>query len=111
MAFENEEKPYLQPLPASPYEMAVWSTATIQPDYLITVEKIKYSVPYEFIGHSVDIRTTTKTIEVFFHNNRIASHIRRYGSSDPQILKEHMPDNHKRYLSWNRDTFLEWART
>lgn len=109
LAFENEEKPYLQPLPASPYEMAVWSTATIQPDYLITVEKIKYSVPYEFIGHSVDIRTTTKTIEVFFHNNRVASHIRRYGSSDPQILKEHMPDNHKRYLSWNKDTFLEWA--
>ncbi|MDX9918077.1 MAG: hypothetical protein RBT15_08695 [Gudongella sp.] len=109
LAFENEEKPYLQPLPASPYEMAVWSTATIQPDYLITVEKIKYSVPYEFIGHSVDIRTTTKTIEVFFHNNRIASHIRRFGFSDPQILNEHMPDNHKRYLSWNRDTFLEWA--
>lgn len=109
-AFEEEEKSFLQPLPASPYEMAVWSTATIQPDYLITVEKSKYSVPYEFIGHIVDIRYTSKTIEVFFQNNRIASHVRRYGAVDPQVLVEHMPDNHQRYLAWNKETFLDWAQ-
>ncbi len=108
-AFEKEEKSFLQPLPASPYEMAVWSTATIQPDYLITVEKNKYSVPYEFIGHTVDIRYTSKTIEVFFQNNRIASHVRRHGACDPQVLAEHMPENHQRYLAWNKETFLEWA--
>lgn len=101
---------FLQPLPASPYEMAVWSTATIQPDYLITVEKSKYSVPYEFIGHTVDIRYTSKTIEVFFQNNRIASHVRRYDAVDPQVLVEHMPDNHQRYLAWNKEAFLEWAQ-
>lgn len=110
-AFEEEEKSFLLPLPASPYEMAVWSTATIQPDYLITVEKCKYSVPYEFIGHTVDIRYTSKTIEVFFQNNRIASHVRRYGICDPQILPEHMPDNHRKFLTWNKDTFLDWAET
>lgn len=49
-AFIEEEKDFLMPLPASPYETAVWSTATIQPDYLITVGDCKYSVPYEFIG-------------------------------------------------------------
>lgn len=37
-AFLEEEKEYLKPLPASRYELAVWSTATIQTDYLITVE-------------------------------------------------------------------------
>lgn len=49
-AFIEEEKDFLMPLPASPYETAVWSTATIQPDYLIKVGDCKYSVPYEFIG-------------------------------------------------------------
>ena len=67
-AFEDEEKSYLLPLPASTYEIAVWATATIQPDYLITVDKIKYSVPYVFIGKEVNIRYTGKAIEVFFHN-------------------------------------------
>jgi transposase len=109
-AFE-EEKSFLQALPASPYEMAVWSTAKIQPDYLITVEKNKYSVPFEFIGHEVDIRYTSKTIEVFFQNNRIASHVRRYGSCDPEILPEHMPENHRKYLAYNKEAFLEWAES
>lgn len=108
-AFEDEEKSYLQPLPASHYEMAAWSTATIQPDYVITVGKVKYSVPYEFIGQKVDIRVTSKTIEVFYHHQRIASHIKKTGNHDPQILKEHMPDNHKRFLEYNKETFLEWA--
>ena len=108
-AFEEEEKSFLQALPALPFEMAVWATAKILYDYLITVDKNKYSVPYEFIGHIVEIRYTTKTIEVFFQNNRIASHIRRYGFCDPQILSEHMPENHRQYLSWNKEAFLEWA--
>lgn len=111
IAFEEEEKSFLLPLPASPYEMAVWSTATIQHDYLITVEKCKYSVPFVFVGQTVDIRYTSKTIEVFFQNNRIASHVRRHDSCDPQILPEHMPDNHRKFLEWNKDTFLEWAET
>ena len=29
------------------------------------------------IGEKVDIRATEKSIEVFYHNNRIASHVRR----------------------------------
>mgnify|MGYP000423508262 FL=1 len=33
--FIEKEKDFLMPLPAFPYETAVWSTATIQPDYLI----------------------------------------------------------------------------
>lgn len=64
-AFIEEEKDFLMPLPASPYETAVWSTATIQPDYLIKIGDCKYSVPYEFIGKKVDIRATENNIEVF----------------------------------------------
>jgi len=108
-AFEEEEQSFLMPLPASIYETAVWSTATIQPDYLITVGNCKYSVPYEFIGKSVDIRSTNNCIEVFYHNNRIASHTRKNSSMEPIYLPEHMPEKHQRYLTWNSETFLEWA--
>lgn len=65
-AFIEEEKDFLMPLPASPYETAVWSTAAIQSDYLMTVGNCKYSVPYEFIGKKVDFRTTENSIEVFY---------------------------------------------
>jgi len=108
-AFELEEKPFILPLPASAYELAVWSTATINADYLITVDKVKYSVPFDLIGQQVDIRYTSKVVEVFFHGNRMASHVRRYGVIDPVIIPEHMPENHRRYLEWGRDTFVSWA--
>ena len=65
-AFLNEEKPYLTPLPASPYELAVWSTAIVQSDYLISDGKNKYSVPFDLIGEEVNIRLTSRTVEVFF---------------------------------------------
>jgi transposase len=108
-AFVEEEQSYLLPLPASMYEIAVWAKATIQPDYLITVDRNKYSVPYEFIGKQVDIRYTGKAIEAFFHNNRIASHTRKYGISDPVILPEHMPEAHRQYLAYTATNFVEWA--
>lgn len=109
-AFIEEEKDFLIPLPASPYETAVWSTATIQPDYLITVGNCKYSVPYEFIGKKVDIRTTETSIEVFYHNNRIASHMRRVYSPEPVYIPEHMPENHRKFLEYNTESFLDWGK-
>lgn len=108
-AFLEEEKEFLMPLPASPYETAVWSTATIQPDYLITVGDCKYSVPYEFIGKKVDIRTTENSIEVFYHNNRIASHVRKEYSPNPVYVPEHMPESHRKYLAYSTELFLDWG--
>ena len=111
-AFLEEEKDMLLPLPASPYELAAWQKATVQYDYLIHVDKNKYSVPYEYIKHEVDVRVTSKVIEIFYHNHRIASHVRIYGEkNDPVVLPEHMPDNHKQYLAWNANHFVDWART
>ena len=109
-AFINEEKSFLKPLPASPYEPAVWSTATVQKDYLMTDGKNKYSVPFDLIGEKIDIRLTRNTIEAFFHGVRMASHPRPVKSlRDPIVVPEHMPENHRKYLSYNDDEFLAWA--
>lgn len=109
-AFEEEEKQFLMPLPASPYETAIWSKATIQPDYLIVVGDCKYSVPYEYIGKEVEIRSTEKTVEVFYQGHRIASHIRKTYSPDPIYVPEHMPEKHRKFLTYNAEHFEDWAR-
>ena len=110
-AFLEEERDFLMPLPASPYETAVWSTATIQPDYLITVGNCKYSVPYEFIGKKVDIRAAENSIEVFYHGDRIASHVRKMYAPEPIYLPEHMPENHRKFLEYNTERFLDWGKS
>ena len=45
----TEEKLFLLPLPAAPFELAAWKVATVQYNYHISVERINYSVPYEYI--------------------------------------------------------------
>lgn len=111
-AFQNEEKEFLKRLPASPYELAVWSTAMVHNDYLISDGKNKYSVPFDLIGQEVSVRLTSTTVEAFFNGSRIASHPREEKKLRHPIIKiEHMPDNHKKYLSYNKDAFLEWAQS
>ena len=110
-AFLEEERDFLMPLPASPYETAVWSTATIQPDYLITVGNCKYSVPYEFIGKKVDIRAAENSIEVFYHGDRIASHVRKMYAPEPIYLPEHMPENHRKFLEYNTESFFDCVKS
>ena len=77
--FLEQEKPFLQPLPGTPYELATWKIATVQLNYHIAVDKMNYSVPYEYIKRKVDVRVTRQVIEVFFNNHRICSHPRLYG--------------------------------
>jgi hypothetical protein len=56
------------------------------------VDKMYYSVPYEYIKYEVDVRITRKIIEKFYKNFRIASHIRLEGK-DGQLstIPEHLP--------------------
>jgi hypothetical protein len=106
----QEERLFLLPLPQHPYELAVWKIATVQFNYHITVEGGNYSVPYEYIKQKVNVRLTKRLVEVFFSENRIASHPRLYGRpSQYSTYEEHMPKEHREYVAWNGERFLNWA--
>ena len=99
-------------LPVNAYEPAIWSDATVPTDYCVTDGLNRYSVPYDLIGEQVQSRVTRDTVEFFYHGNRVASHVRlHHRQPDPVVKTEHMPDSHKKYLSYNKDAFLEWAGT
>lgn len=69
-----------------------------------------YSVPYEFIKRKVEVRITDKVVEIFYNNNRIASHLRLYGRKGQySTVTEHMPTDHQKFLEWNGDRFRSWA--
>lgn len=111
-AFSEEEKSFMKPLPLTPYEPAVWSTAKVPLDYLISDGKNKYSVPFDLIGEEVDIRLTKEMVEVFFHGSRVASHKRVSKQlRNPVTQPEHMPIEHRKYLTYNADEFTRWAQS
>jgi len=98
-------------LPATRYELADWKRATVQFNYHIAVDKMHYSVPYNYIRQKVDVRITDTTIEIFVEHNRIASHRRLHGRPGQySTVVEHMPADHQQYLEWNGDRFRKWAK-
>jgi len=108
--FLEEEKPLLISLPAAPFELAEWRQYTVQFNYHIVVDKMHYSVPYEYIKQKVDVRLTSNMVEVFYHNNRICSHKRLYGRAGQySTIEAHMPEEHQKYIQWNDQRFKEWA--
>ena len=76
--FKAVDAPALKPLPASRYTFAEWRSAKVNIDYHISVAKHLYSVPYQLAGEQLDVRLTATTVEVFYKNRRVASHIRSY---------------------------------
>jgi transposase len=63
------------------------------------------------IRAQVDVRITSRTIEVFHHGKRVAAHQRRYGGQRHGTDPEHMPSSHRRYAEWTPERFRRWAAT
>jgi transposase len=107
--FDTLDRPALNPLPAKPYQYAEWKKATVNIDYHIEVERHYYSVPYQLIKNKLDVRITQRTIECFYKNKRVASHIRSYQKGRHTTIKEHMPKSHQKWAQWTPDRFIRWA--
>lgn len=108
--FLSDEKPFLTPLPPAPYGLSQWKQATVQFNHHISVDKMQYSVPYEYIRQKVDVRLTRSVVEVFYHDQRICSHKRLYGRPGQYSTMEiHMPEDHQKYLKWDGNRSISWA--
>jgi len=107
--FDTLDKPALKPLPTKRYEFSRYKSAKVHVDYHIELEHNYYSVPYQHVGSSVDIRHSEKTVEVFEQGQRIALHSKLAGKNQYSTLKEHMPAKHRFMEKWTPMRFLEWA--
>ena len=109
--FTSIERPALRPLPPADYEFAEWRLARVGLDYHVEIEGFYYSVPHALIRAQVEVRITTRTIEVFHRAKRVAAHQRRYGGRLHGTDPDHMPSSHRRYAEWTPARFQRWARS
>jgi transposase len=107
--FEAQEKSQLLPLPAQPFELAVWTKAKVNIDYHAAVDNHFYSVPYQMVHQELDVRSTAHTVELFHQGKRVAAHVRSYAPGKFTTLEEHRPKSHQRYLDWSPGRMVEWA--
>jgi transposase len=109
--FLETEKAELMHLPLRPYEYAQWKKAKVAFDYHVAYDKIHfYSVPWHLAGEFVEIRATSRMIEVFFQGERIAAHVRSYDPRKRYTTEmEHMPEKHRAVTDWSPERFISWA--
>ena len=69
--FEAIERAALRPLPARPYELALWARPKVSIDYHVEFEDHYYSVPWQLRGERLDLRATATTVELFQHGRRM----------------------------------------
>lgn len=108
--FDEIDRPALKKLPSLGYEYAEWKKATVNIDYHITFDHHRYSVPYQLVHESLEVRATGAVIEVFFKGKRVASHRRSYKRGGYTTLKEHMPKAHREYAEWTPERVISWSK-
>jgi transposase len=111
-AFLEEESGLLMPLPRDVYEIARWKKATVAFNSHISVEGQYYSVPYEYIKYQVDVRLTSRMVEVFYNNVRVCSHPKLSGfPGQYRTTDEHMPPKYRKSGEWSASRFISWAES
>ena len=109
--FEELEQQELMPLPVHRFELKkqCWATVAKNGHVALGVDKHYYSVPYRFIGKKVKLLYCKKTVEVFYHYERIALHERMKGAYHYTTDKEHLASTHRFVSEWTAERFISWA--
>ena len=114
--FETFEVPVMRDLPPDLFEIKKITQAKVQRNYHVFIgeEKNYYSVPFRYVGKQTTVIYTSKIVEVYLDNQRIALH-KRLGCRNAyvhQTQEEHMPKSHlewKKAQGYDAAYFLEQA--
>jgi transposase len=107
--FLELDQPALRPLPAQPYELALWKQARVHLDYHIAFEKHFYSVPHHLIHALVEVRATERMVEIFSQSQLVATHPRKRIPGRFSTNPAHMPANHRFITEWSPERLVRWG--
>jgi len=110
--FQSIERDQLKPLPSTKYEMKDYRRAKVQKMGYVyfSPDKSYYSVPHQYIGHRTQIHYTGSWVEVFYNNQRIATHKRNPAIGSYNTKKEHLASSHQNYQDWSPQYFKNKAK-
>ena len=114
--FQKDERPLMKDLPSDLFEVKKITKSKVRRDYHVFVgeEKNYYSVPFRYAGRDTLVVYTSKIVEVYLDNQRIAVHERLpgRGTYHHQTNPAHMPRSHaewKKARGYNAAYFLAQA--
>ena len=108
-AFEQLDKPALQPLPIHPYHYVEIKPVKVNIDYHVQYRQHHYSVPHQYVGETLELHASDTLVILYFRQRQVASHPRKH---QPGTTTEaaHMPKRHQKQQQWTPGRLKNWAK-
>lgn len=107
--FQSEEKCTLQPMPINRWEPTAWNRCSVRRDWRVMVNSSYYSVPYQFIGETVDICISSSLVRIFHRHREVATHEIAKEKWEYRRKPEHAPPFKDAVLNCSREGLLALA--
>jgi len=105
----EKERPFLNPLPANPFDVATVSQVRASSQFRVTLDTNRYSVPAEYAGTRLTLKAYPDRLCVYSKDKLIARHVRshdRYQDfEDPDHPKELL---NQRKKAWEQKIFMRF---
>jgi len=89
------EQDVLQPLPRTPYDVAVWKQVGLHRDCYVVFDKAYYSAPVRLVGEQLWVRGGTHEVQIYTSDySLVATHTRAQQPGQRMTNQAHLP-HHK----------------
>jgi transposase len=90
--FQEVEQARLRPLPANPYDLAVWKVAQVHRDCHLTFDNAYYSAPFRLVGQELRVRGGVDTVRLYTRDYQLVfTHRRAQRPGERVTHPDHLP--------------------
>jgi transposase len=108
--FADHEQAALLPLPAEPFELLDTRRAKVHPDCHVVLNGSYYSVPYRYVGQTVEAHIGERLVELYQGSDLLASHPRARHPGAWHTRLEHYPRDKAAFLERTPDRCRQLAQ-
>jgi transposase len=92
LRYEETERARLQPLPETPYDLAVWKQAKLHRDCHVVFGNAYYSAPFRYVGQPLRVRGGSHEVRLYTADYQlVATHERAEKPGERQTHPAHLP--------------------
>lgn len=86
------ERAALQPLPATPYDLATWKQVKLHRDCYVVFEQAYYSAPFRLVGELLWVRGGSQQVQIYTTTYQlVATHARAAQPGERRTNPDHLP--------------------
>jgi hypothetical protein len=108
--FEQTEKVAMLARPVAPYDVPVWDDAVVHEDHHVQAARALYSVPTQYRGKKVRVRSDKIVVKIYFKSELIKVHERK-GPGERSTDPNDYPAEKSEYAMRSVDAALARAKT